>query len=61
MFLDRIVAQTRLDLEQRKRDCPLEQIELLAMQQPRPRDLVDAFKNRTRIGLIAEVKRASPM
>lgn len=60
MFLDRIVAQTRLDLEQRKRDCPPAQIELLAMQQPRPRDLLDAFKNRTHIGLIAEVKRASP-
>ncbi len=60
MFLDRIVAQTRLDLEQRKRDCPPAQIELLAMQQPRPRDLLDSFKDRTRIGLIAEVKRASP-
>jgi indole-3-glycerol phosphate synthase/phosphoribosylanthranilate isomerase len=60
MFLDRIVAQTQLDLEQRKRDCPPEQIEQLAHQQSAPRDLLAAFQERTRIGLIAEVKRASP-
>jgi indole-3-glycerol phosphate synthase/phosphoribosylanthranilate isomerase/anthranilate synthase/indole-3-glycerol phosphate synthase/phosphoribosylanthranilate isomerase len=60
MFLDRIVAQTRLDLEQRKRERPIEEMQHLAAQQPDPRDLLDAFKRRAKVQLIAEVKRASP-
>lgn len=60
MFLDRIVAQTRLDLEQRKQDCPLEEMRQRASRQPQPRDLLAAFEPRTQVHLIAEVKRASP-
>jgi indole-3-glycerol phosphate synthase/phosphoribosylanthranilate isomerase len=60
MFLERIVAQTRADLEQRKQDCPLEEMRLRASRQPRPRDLLAAFEPRDRVHLIAEVKRASP-
>ncbi|GHO45558.1 bifunctional indole-3-glycerol-phosphate synthase TrpC/phosphoribosylanthranilate isomerase TrpF [Ktedonospora formicarum] len=60
MFLDRIVTQTSLDLEQRKRDYPLEDLKRLAHEQPRARDFAQAFEPRTQVHLIAEVKRASP-
>jgi indole-3-glycerol phosphate synthase / phosphoribosylanthranilate isomerase len=60
MFLDRIVAQTRDDLEQRKQDYPLEEMQQRASRQPQPRDLLAAFEPRTQVHLIAEVKRASP-
>ncbi len=60
MFLDRIVTQTRLDLEQRKYECPLEEMQQRASRQPRPRDLLAAFEPRSQVHMIAEVKRASP-
>src|SRR5437588_10356861 len=63
MFLDRIVAQTRLDLEQRKQELPLEEMMRLAMAQPPPRDLLEAIRpgrSKSEVRLIAEVKRASP-
>ena len=60
MFLDRIVTQTRQDLEQRKRECSLEEMRARAIAQPAPRDFLNAFTPRSRVHLIAEVKRASP-
>jgi len=61
MFLDRIVTQTRLDLEQRKTEVPLEDMTRRAAAQPAPRDLFAFIKpGDTSIKLIAEVKRASP-
>ena len=60
MFLERIVEQTRADLEQRKREVPLEEMQRRAAAQERPRDLLAAFEPRTHIHIIAEVKRASP-
>lgn len=60
MFLERIVAKTKSDLEQRKRDIPLAELQQRASQQPPPRDLLAALKADSRIHLIAEVKRASP-
>ncbi len=60
MFLDRIVTQTRLDLEQRKREHPLEEMQRLAMAQPHPRDALADFEPRSQVHLIAEIKRASP-
>lgn len=60
MFLDRIVSQTRLTLEQRKQECPLEEMIRRADEQSRPRDLLEAFEPRSQVHLIAEVKRASP-
>ena len=60
MFLDRIVTQTRADLDQRKREIPLEELQRRAALQEPPRDLVAAFSPRSRVNLIAEVKRASP-
>ncbi|HEV2659945.1 MAG TPA: bifunctional indole-3-glycerol-phosphate synthase TrpC/phosphoribosylanthranilate isomerase TrpF [Ktedonobacteraceae bacterium] len=60
MFLDRIVNQTLIDLEQRKREYPLEEMQQRAAAQPAARDLLAAFEPRSRVHLIAEVKRASP-
>src|SRR5579875_1361031 len=60
MFLDRIISQTRIDLEQRKREIPLEDVKRLAAAQPAPRDLRQALSVGSNIRLIAEVKRASP-
>jgi len=60
MFLDRIVTQTRTDLEVRKCEVPLAELQHQAVEQPMPRDLLEAFKPRSQIHLIAEVKRASP-
>ena len=60
MFLDRIVTQTRIDLEQRRRECSLEEMQQRAIRQPGPRDLLAAFEPRSQVHMIAEVKRASP-
>jgi indole-3-glycerol phosphate synthase / phosphoribosylanthranilate isomerase len=63
MFLDSIVAQTRLDLERRRREQPLEELQRLAAAQPAPLDLYEALQPggpRSGVRLIAEVKRASP-
>ncbi len=60
MFLDCIVTQTRIDLEQRKQEQPLETVMALAHAQSEPRDLFAALKAGNRVRLIAEVKRASP-
>ncbi len=59
MFLDRIISQTRIDLEQRKRSTPLDEQQRLAFAQSAPRDFLQSL-NVEKIGLIAEVKRASP-
>src|SRR5437764_8889771 len=63
MFLDRIVAQTRIDLEQRKQERSLEEMMRLAVAQPPPRDLLETIRpgwSKAQVRLIAEVKRASP-
>ena len=62
MFLEQIVSKTRADLEQRKLVMPLEEQRRLALAQSTPRDLLEALRaqSKSKIGLIAEVKRASP-
>ena len=60
MFLERIVAQTKSDLEQRNREIPLEEVQRLAAIQPAPLDLCAALSSEPGVKLIAEVKRASP-
>ena len=60
MFLDRIISQTRIDLDQRKRNVTFEEQQRLAFAQSTPRDFLESLKVPSKIGLIAEVKRASP-
>jgi len=53
------VQNSRLELEERKHRLPLEKIQEMALERPRPRDLVPALKG-SEIKIIAEVKKASP-
>src|SRR5258706_13406715 len=60
MFLDRIITQTHADLEQRKRELPLEEIKRLAAAQSEPSALRQVLTPDSSIRWIAEVNRASP-
>ncbi|MBA7572218.1 MAG: indole-3-glycerol phosphate synthase TrpC [Dehalococcoidia bacterium] len=59
MFLDKIVAEKRKELEQRQKAVPLPQLEAAIEQKPAPVDLAAAL-SADGISLITEVKRASP-
>ena len=59
MILDQIVADKLLEIEGRKRDLPLEELQKIVMKQPPPLDFASALRGE-RIQLIAEVKKASP-
>lgn len=58
--LDQIVADKRQEINQAKVSRPLTEIEALLPEAPPVRDFVAALKNADGIGLIAEVKKASP-
>ena len=60
MILEQIVARSRVDLEQRKQEVSLEEVQARAAAQPAPRDALAALRARNAIHVIAEVKRASP-
>ncbi|MBX5449528.1 indole-3-glycerol phosphate synthase TrpC [Thermogemmatispora sp.] len=63
MFLERILARTRCDLEERRRLLPLERLRELAAAQPPARDFAAALRPQAGepgLRLIAEIKRASP-
>jgi indole-3-glycerol phosphate synthase len=59
MFLDKIVAEKRKELQERQKAVPLSALEDAIKQQPAPLDLAKALKGKG-ISLIAEIKRASP-
>ena len=59
MFLEKIAAQTKSDLAERRRETPLEGVQRQAAARPAPRDLYTALRHAP-IQLIAEVKLASP-
>ena len=59
MILDEIVAQTRIELETRKRSTPLRELEKMAEAQSPPVDFASALCG-VGVKLIAEVKKASP-
>ena len=60
MILDRIVEQTKLTLEERKRSTSLEQLKEAAAEQRPARDFALALKPNGNIRIIAEAKKASP-
>lgn len=60
MILEQIVARSRTDLEERKRETPLADVRARAASQPAPRDALAALRANNAIHVIAEVKRASP-
>ncbi len=59
MILERIVASVRGELAERKRGLPLAKLRQLAREQTPPLDFARALQGSS-IGLIAEVKKASP-
>jgi len=59
MILDKITANTRIELEDRKKSVSFEQIKELAGSKPRPKDMAAALRGDD-IRIIAEVKKASP-
>jgi len=59
MILDEIVAHKRIELAQTRRSIPLDRLEALGAQRQAPLNLGEALR-KTGVGLIAEVKRASP-
>jgi len=59
MILEKIVADNQLELETRKRDFPLAEVQGAALAQSSPLDFALALRG-ARIQLIAEIKRASP-
>ncbi|MCJ7515449.1 MAG: indole-3-glycerol phosphate synthase TrpC [Dehalococcoidia bacterium] len=59
MILDRIVADNRQQLEDKKRQLPVVELQRLASEQPPALDLATALRG-DGIQLIAEVKKASP-
>jgi indole-3-glycerol phosphate synthase/phosphoribosylanthranilate isomerase/anthranilate synthase/indole-3-glycerol phosphate synthase/phosphoribosylanthranilate isomerase len=60
MILEQIAARTRDDLEERKREVSLQEIQARAAAQSAPRDALAALRANAAIHVIAEVKRASP-
>lgn len=58
--LDQIVADKRQEVERTKTSVPMAELEAQLSDAPPVRDFVTALHNAERIGLIAEVKRASP-
>ncbi|MDP2729965.1 MAG: indole-3-glycerol phosphate synthase TrpC [Dehalococcoidales bacterium] len=59
MILDEIIANTRLELEARKKSLPEVELRRAALEQPLPLDFASALRGK-RLQLIAEVKKASP-
>ena len=59
MILDRIVAESQLQLQAQKRSCPLAELQRAALEQSPPLDFASALHG-DGIRLIAEVKKASP-
>jgi indole-3-glycerol phosphate synthase len=59
MFLDKIVAEKRKELQKRQKAVPLSALEDAIAQKPAPIDLAEALKG-DGVSLIAEIKRASP-
>ncbi len=57
--LERIVADTRASVEERKRSTPIENLTRLAVKRPNRDDFVAALR-KPGVGLIAEIKRGSP-
>lgn len=58
--LDKIVRQTRADLERRKVAIPLRDVQRGADRATPPRNFLDAIASDPHVSLIAEVKKASP-
>ena len=59
MFLDKIIAEKREEVERRQKAFPLPKLRAAIMERPLPLDLAAALSGDS-LRLIAEIKRASP-
>ncbi len=59
-ILDRITEQTRSDLSRRKREVTMRDLESFGHFEKKIRSLSDALKASGPVGIIAEIKKASP-
>jgi indole-3-glycerol phosphate synthase len=59
MILNEIVSHSLQELELKKRSLPMEELQIMSLQQPPPLDFASGLCGE-RIRLIAEVKKASP-
>lgn len=59
-ILEKIVAAKRIEIQQAKEQCPLEQLREQLADAPAPRPFFEALAKPGPIRLIAEVKKASP-
>lgn len=60
MFLDEIVAYKRLEVTQQKEKVPLSYLEHELVNLPSPRQFKNALRQKGKVSLIAEIKKASP-
>lgn len=60
MILDKIVAATRVRVEELKKTTDIQSIEKRLVEAMPPRPFEAALKHPNRLGLIAEIKKASP-
>ena len=60
MILDQIIAATRLRVEALKAETDLQTLEKQLGDAPTVRPFANALKHADRLGLIAEIKKASP-
>ncbi|HEY7535816.1 MAG TPA: indole-3-glycerol phosphate synthase TrpC [Thermodesulfobacteriota bacterium] len=60
MILDEIIRNKVIEVEQAKRDCPLELLSSQIDKSKTPNNFLEAIKPNGRVKIIAEVKRASP-
>ena len=58
--LERIVEQKRVDIEAARRHCSLDELMSRAQTAPPARDFLGALQSHHPMGVIAEIKRASP-
>ncbi|HUG91697.1 MAG TPA: indole-3-glycerol phosphate synthase TrpC, partial [Planctomycetaceae bacterium] len=58
--LDEIVARKRVEIDDRRRACPVERLRDRLAGAPPVRDFAGALQKSPGIGLIAEIKKASP-
>ena len=62
-ILNKILATKAIEVAAAKVDIPLEQMQVLAQAQAKPRDFVGSIRNKIAAGkaaVIAEIKKASP-
>jgi indole-3-glycerol phosphate synthase len=59
-ILEKITEQTRIDLSRRKREVTMKELESFAHFEKKIQSLSDALKASDPVGIIAEIKKASP-